>query len=243
MKIYQHIARKGPGKKFAILVDPDKYNEAGLSRLCTLAVENKTDMIFVGGSLLTRDNLGFSISLIKRLTGIPVILFPGSLRQIDANADALLLLSLISGRNPDMLIGNHVIAATYLKESGLEILPTGYMLIESGPITTAQYISNSIPTPREKDDIAACTAMAGEMLGLKLIYMDAGSGAKNPVPDSMIRKVRENISIPLIVGGGIRTPEQVSSACKAGADVIVVGNAFEKDLSSIGEIASAVHSC
>ncbi len=132
--------------------------------------------------------------------------FPGVSLQLNEKADAVLLLSLISGRNPDLLIGKHVIAAPYLKNSSLEILPTGYMLIESGPITTAQYISNTIPIPRLKDDIAICTAMAGEMLGLRLIYMDAGSGAEMPVSASMISKVKENISIPLIVGGGIRTP-------------------------------------
>ncbi|MBW6460410.1 MAG: geranylgeranylglyceryl/heptaprenylglyceryl phosphate synthase [Bacteroidales bacterium] len=230
-----------PGKQFAVLIDPDKYGEKALASVIDAANESHTDLIFVGGSLLTYDHLDLTLSQIKARTVIPVVLFPGSILQINNKADAVLLLSLISGRNADMLIGKHVIAAPYLKNSDLEILPTGYMLIESGPVTTAQYISNTIPIPRLKDDIAVCTAMAGEMLGLKLIYMDAGSGAEMPVSGSMIRNVRDNITLPLIVGGGIRTPEQAVESCRAGADVIVVGNAIEKDLTCIGEIAGAVH--
>jgi putative glycerol-1-phosphate prenyltransferase len=152
------------------------------------------------------------------------------------------MLSLISGRNPELLIGQHVIAAPYLKESKLEIIPTGYMLIENGSVTTAQYISNTAPIPREKDDIAACTAMAGEMLGLKLIYLDAGSGAAHPVPETMIHSVKEKIEVPLIVGGGIKTAEQALQACRAGADLIVTGNAIEKDPKLINYISDAVHS-
>jgi phosphoglycerol geranylgeranyltransferase len=242
MSIYESINNKGRNKQFAVLVDPDKYGNGGLDKVVSLAVESHVDFIFVGGSLLTFDHLDETLKVIKDSTGIPVILFPGSVMQINEKADAVLLLSLISGRNADLLIGKHVIAAPYLKKSGLEILPTGYMLIESGPLTTAQYISGTIPIPREKDDIAVCTAMAGEMLGLKLIYMDAGSGAEMPIPASMIKKVKESISIPLIIGGGIRTPEEATASCRAGADIIVVGNAIEKDHSCIKEIAHAIHS-
>jgi putative glycerol-1-phosphate prenyltransferase len=241
MSIYRQIADSGR-KLFAVLVDPDKYDISGLERLGRLATENHADLIFVGGSLLTNDHLDSCITILKGNTPIPVILFPGSILQINRKADALLLLSLISGRNPDLLIGKHVIAAPYLKESKLEILPTGYMLVESGPVTTAQYISGSLPIPRDKDDIAVCTAIAGEMLGLKLIYIDAGSGAENPVPASMIRKVKDNTGIPLIIGGGIRTPEQAFLACSYGADVVVVGNAIEKDVNCLKDIAAAVHS-
>ncbi len=242
MSIYEKISLNNHRKLFAVLIDPDKYDEKGLKALISFADENKTDFILVGGSLLTFDHLDETVRTIKNQTEIPVILFPGSLMQIHEKADAILMLSLISGRNADLLIGKHVIAAPYLKESGLEILPTGYMLIESGPMTTAQYVSNTMPIPRSKDDIAVCTALAGEMLGLKLIYMDAGSGAEIPVSASMISKVKSGISIPLIVGGGIRTPEQAITSCSAGADMIVVGNAIEKDHSILKEIADAVHS-
>jgi len=242
MSIYDKILNNNNRKSFAVLIDPDKYDVKGLYLVMSFARESLVDFILVGGSLLTYDHLDDTLKTIKEETDIPVILFPGSILQINEKADALLLLSLISGRNPELLIGKHVIAAPYLRNSRLEILPTGYMLIESGPITTAQYISNTIPIPRLKDDIAICTAMAGEMLGLRLIYMDAGSGAESPVSPSMIKKVKENISIPLIVGGGIRTPEQAMVSCKAGADVIVVGNAIEKDYSCLKEIAHAIHS-
>jgi phosphoglycerol geranylgeranyltransferase len=241
MSIYDKIRNNNSRKAFAVLIDPDKHNKQNLAEVITAAKEADVDFIFVGGSLLTSDDLDATLEVIKSLTDLPVILFPGSIMQINGKADAVLLLSLISGRNADMLIGKHVVAAPYLKKSGLEILPTGYMLIESGPLTTAQYMSGTLPIPGKKDDIAVCTAMAGEMLGLKLIYMDAGSGAERPVSSSMIKKVKENISIPLIIGGGIRNTEQAINACKAGADVIVVGNAIEKDLSVIKEIAYAVH--
>lgn len=242
MKIYENIISKGSRKRFAVLVDPDKYDRPKLEKLTELANETNVDMIFVGGSLLTNDHLDLALTTIKGITDIPVLLFPGSIMQISGKADGLLLLSLISGRNPDLLIGKHVIAAPYLKNSGLEILPTGYMLIESGPITTAQYVSNTIPIPRDKDDIAVCTAIAGEMLGLKLIYLDAGSGAQLPVTASMIKSVSENIKVPLIIGGGIRNSEQASAACRAGADVVVVGNAIENDFSCLKEIVEAIHS-
>jgi phosphoglycerol geranylgeranyltransferase len=242
MSIYEKILKNHTRKAFAVLIDPDKYVPEGLHLVISLALESSVDCILVGGSLLTYDHLDETLEAIKSKADIPVILFPGSTLQLSEKADAVLLLSLISGRNADLLIGKHVIAAPYLKNSHLEILPTGYMLIESGPITTAQYISNTIPIPRLKDDIAMCTAIAGEMLGLSLIYMDAGSGAEMPVSPSMISKVKENISIPLVIGGGIRTPEQALASCQAGADMIVVGNAIEKDYSCIKEIAHAIHS-
>jgi len=242
MSIYEKIKINGHRKSFAVLIDPDKYDQKGLNLVISAARESRVDFILVGGSLLTYDHLDETLQCIKDQTDIPVILFPGSIMQINEKADALLLLSLISGRNADLLIGKQVIAAPYLKKSNLEILPTGYMLIESGPLTTAQYISNTLPIPRLKDDIAICTAMAGEMLGLRLIYMDAGSGAELPISPSMIKSVKENISIPLIIGGGIRTPEQALAGCKAGADMIVIGNAIEKDYSCLKEIAHAIHS-
>ncbi|MGD0709717.1 MAG: geranylgeranylglyceryl/heptaprenylglyceryl phosphate synthase [Bacteroidales bacterium] len=243
MNIYQAICgKKGKKtKKFAVLIDPDKTKQKQLLSIIELASNNVVDFFFVGGSLLTDDNLEITIKTIKEKCNVPVVLFPGNTMQINKNADALLLLSLISGRNAEMLIGKHVIAAPYLKASKLEVIPTGYMLIESGKPTAALYMSNSTPIPADKDDIAVCTAMAGEMLGLKLIYMDAGSGAILTLTENMIAKVKQNISIPLIVGGGIRTPAKAHDLCSAGADVVVVGNAIEENVRLIENIADAVH--
>ncbi|HNY06718.1 MAG TPA: geranylgeranylglyceryl/heptaprenylglyceryl phosphate synthase [Bacteroidales bacterium] len=229
-------------KQFAVLVDPDKITSERIGIIAGTGNKANIDYFFVGGSLLTNSNLENCIKLLKQNSDIPVVLFPGNTLQINPFADAILLLSLISGRNPEMLIGKHVIAAPFLKESRLEIIPTGYMLIDSGKPTTASYISNTFPIPADKDDVAVCTAMAGEMLGLKIIYMDGGSGARNPITESMIKSVRQSINIPLIVGGGICTPEKAILSCKAGADLIVVGNAFEKSPELITDIAQAVQS-
>ena len=228
-------------KKIALLIDPDTPSAKELERLLAVTNQAKVDYIFVGGSLLLKDALTDCIKTVKSLSQAPVILFPGSVMQVNDAADAILFLSLISGRNPDLLIGNQVIAAPYLKQLSLEILPTGYMLIESGQATTASYMSNSLPIPANKPEIAACTAMAGEMLGLQLIYLDGGSGAKNPVTTETISAVRQAVNAPIIVGGGIKTPEKALANCKAGADVIVVGNATEKDPELLLEIAGAIH--
>lgn len=230
-----------PGKKIAVLIDPDKPSDKEILFLADEADRVGVDFLFVGGSLLTNNGLNNCIRLIKSKTNIPVVLFPGNTHQLSNLADSFLFLSLISGRNPDMLIGTHVIAAPYLKLSGLEVLSTGYMLIESGRPTTVSYMSNSYPIPSDKNDIAMCTAMAGEMLGMKLIFMDAGSGALNTVPDLMIRAVKESINVPLIVGGGIKTPEMAISKLEAGADVVVIGNTLEKNPSLLSEFVQAVH--
>jgi phosphoglycerol geranylgeranyltransferase len=233
------IKKKQQGEKlFAVLVDPDKFHSTEVIRL---AEEAKADFILVGGSLLATGNFEHCVSTIKKTTHLPVIIFPGNNLQISRDADAILLLSLISGRNAEFLIGKHVIAAPILKSSNLEIIPTGYMLIESGKPTTASYISNTVPIPHDKTDIAICTAMAGEMLGLKLIYLDAGSGAHLPVSERMIKEVNKHVNIPVIVGGGINRPDLAITACKAGADIIVVGNAIEKDPALLEKISNAVH--
>ncbi len=237
------LERKLNGKKsFAVLVDPDKVTDDTVGQLVELAVKSKVDYFFVGGSLVISNYLDECVQLIKSSCDIPVILFPGSPSQVSKYADALLYLSLISGRNPELLIGQHVVSAPVVKQSGLEIMATGYMVIDGGAPTTVSYISNAAPLPADKNEIAMCTAMAGEMLGMKLIYMDAGSGARRAISEGMIQKVSGCIDIPLIVGGGILTPEKAYLNCKAGADVIVVGNAIEKDTSLIYDIASAVHS-
>ena len=236
------LERKKQGKKsFAVLIDPDKVNDAQVLELIGLANSAQVDYLFVGGSLVVSDYLDQCVQLIKTHTNIPVILFPGSPTQISKNADALLYLSLISGRNPELLIGQHVVSAPIVKQSGLEVMSTGYMVIDGGAPTTVSYISNASPLPSNKNEIAMCTAMAGEMLGMKLIYMDAGSGAIKPINESMIQKVASCIHVPLIVGGGITTPEKAVANCNAGADVIVVGNAIEKDASLIKAIAAAIH--
>ena len=239
----QFIEKKKSGRKsFAVLIDPDKVDNEKIDQLLTLSTEAKVDYFFVGGSLVISSHLDECIQQIKASSGIPVLLFPGSPSQVSKYADALLYLSLISGRNPELLIGQHVISAPFVKNSGLEIMPTGYMVIDGGAPTTVSYISNATPIPADKNEIAMCTAMAGEMLGMKLIYMDAGSGAKRAITETMIEKVARNIEIPLIIGGGITEPEKAYRNCKAGADVIVVGNAIEKDVSLIKEISNAVHS-
>lgn len=242
--IYQSLTdRKRTGKKsFAVLIDPDKVNAENMDQLISLSVEAKVDYFLVGGSLVISSYLDECLQLIKAQCDIPTIIFPGSPSQISKYADALLYLSLISGRNPELLIGQHVISAPQVKKSGLEIMSTGYMVVDGGAPTTVSYISNANPLPADKNEIAVCTAMAGEMLGMKLIYMDAGSGAKKAINESMIEKVAASISVPLIVGGGIKEPEKAYRNCKAGADVIVVGNAIEKDASLIKEMAAAVHS-
>ncbi len=230
-----------PGKKIAVLIDPDKPSDAEVLALAEEAERCHVDFLFVGGSLLTNNGLDNCIRLIKSKSKVPVVLFPGNTHQLSSLADSFLFLSLISGRNADMLIGTHVIAAPYLKLSGLEVLSTGYMLIESGRPTTVSYMSNSYPIPSDKNDIAMCTAMAGEMLGMKLIFMDAGSGAMNTVPDLMIRAVKESINVPLIVGGGLKTPEMAVEKLKAGADVVVIGNTLEKHPHLLQSFVEAVH--
>ncbi len=241
--IYHHIREKKKARKksFAVLVDPDKVRPAELDKLTRLAVDAKVDYLLVGGSLVISNHLDECILAIRERCNIPLILFPGSPSQISRHADALLYLSLISGRNPELLIGQHVISAPMVKQSGLEIISTGYMVIDGGAPTTVSYISNAAPIPSNKNEIALCTALAGEMLGMKLIYMDAGSGAEKAIPEEMIAAVAAQISVPLIVGGGIRDPEKAYLNCRAGADLVVVGNAIEKDSTLISEMAAAVH--
>jgi phosphoglycerol geranylgeranyltransferase len=244
MQVYSHIVEsKRKGKKlFAVLVDPDKTTSAKAATLAAQAQKAEVDFLFVGSSLLTNGNLDSCIDALKKNCNIPVVLFPGNALQVNKKADAILLLSLISGRNAEFLIGKHVVAAPMLQHSGLEIIPTGYMLVDPGHPTSVSYMSNTQPIPYDKNDIAFCTALAGEMLGMKLIFMDAGSGARTPISTGMIETVSTQIQIPIITGGGIKTPEKAFDNCTAGADVIVAGNSIEKNESLIGGLAAAVHS-
>ena len=243
MRIYNKIIsdKKANKKSFALLIDPDKQDLSQLLTIINKAEKAKVDYFFVGGSLLTYDSLDTCLKTIKNNSTIPVVLFPGNAMQVNDKADGILFLSLISGRNAEMLIGKQVITAPILKQSSLEVLSTGYILVDSGKPTTASYMSNTTPIPADKDTVSACTAMAGEMLGLKLIFMDGGSGAKNPISSKMIATVSKSIDAPLIIGGGINSGEKALVNCKAGADIIVVGNAIEKNEDLISEISSAVH--
>jgi phosphoglycerol geranylgeranyltransferase len=230
MPVFDSIrkARSAGAKQLALLVDPDGADSriAGLEGLITAA---GVDYVFVGGSLLTDDVFHQTVQRVKEEVSVPVVLFPGSPAQLSDHADALLFLSLISGRNPDLLIGQHVQAASRLSRMRIEVIPTGYMLVDCGIPTTASYISNTPPLPHDKPGIAAMTALAGQYLGLQLMYLDGGSGAQKPVAPEMITAVRSQVQCPLIVGGGIRTADQARAAWAAGADLIVVGTAWEQN--------------
>ena len=210
-----------------------------MAELCN---EAGVDYLLVGGSLLVSNGLDACVQAFKAESDIPVILFPGSPAQVTPYADALLYLSLVSGRNAELLIGQHVVSAPIVKASGLEVISTGYMLIDGGVPTTASYMSDSAPIPANKPDVALCTAWAAEMQGKHIIYMDAGSGAQTPITEEMIHKISSNIHLPLFVGGGIHTPEKVYANCKAGANIVVVGNAIERDVRLITELAQATKS-
>ncbi|MGW8122184.1 geranylgeranylglyceryl/heptaprenylglyceryl phosphate synthase [Roseivirga echinicomitans] len=237
--LFEKRARDGE-KSLALLIDPDDINKSGLTAVIHSAIENKVDYFFVGGSLITTNNLAPVIEAIKSLSEIPCVLFPGNAIHINSDADAILFLSLISGRNPELLIGQHVVAAPVIKRSKLEVIPTGYMLIHSGRPTSVSYMSNTQPIPNDKPSLAVSTAMAGEMLGLKCIYLDAGSGALESVPLKMIKAVKRNIQAPLIVGGGLNTVRKAKEALDAGADIIVIGNAAQKNLSILAEVSDVI---
>lgn len=218
-----------PGKKsIALLLDPDKAKGESLSSILKIAAECNPDYILAGGSL-TFSSIDDLISKIKKVSSIPVVLFPGNLLQLTQKADKILLLSLISGRNPELLIGNHVIAAPFLKNIKEKLVSTGYILISCGNKTSVEYISQTEAIPSDKTEIAVATALAGEMLGMQMIYLEAGSGAEKPVPVNLVRSVRENISIPIAVGGGIKTKKEIEELFNAGADLIILGNGVEKN--------------
>lgn len=218
-----------PGQKsIAVLLDPDKAKGNKLRTLLDIAQKSQTDFVLVGGSLTfsSVDNL---IDEVKSQCSIPVILFPGNLLQLTHKADTILLLSMISGRNPELLIGNHVIAAPYLKDIKDKLISVGYILINSGMKTSVEYISQTEAIPSDKPEITVATALAGEMLGLNMIYLEAGSGASIPVPLNIVKAVRENVSVPLAVGGGIKNKDEVEAFFKAGANLVILGNSCEKN--------------
>ena len=230
MEIYPQLQayKQNRQKLLAILLDPDKVSLKNIKKTSKDLKKSKADIVLIGGSLLSKNHFKKLIKKLKKYCDLPLVIFPGNTMQISKKADALLFLSLISGRNAEYLIGKHVEVAPLLKQKKLETIATGYMLIENGHTTSVEYISNTRPIPRAKPDIAVATAIAGEMLGLQMFYLEAGSGAKEPVPVEMIRQVAHSVDIPLWVGGGIRTRAQVLQAWNAGADVVVVGTAFEQ---------------
>ncbi|MFH0990467.1 MAG: geranylgeranylglyceryl/heptaprenylglyceryl phosphate synthase [bacterium] len=233
--------RRGAG--YFILLDPDKNDEAQLPDFIQNATESGVDAFLIGGSLILTDGFERQIALVKKNTNVPVIIFPGGVQQVSRAADAILFLSLISGRNAEYLIGNHVLAAPMIKRANLEAIPTGYMLIESGRTTSAEFMSGTRPIPRNKPDIALAHALAGELLGLKLLYLEAGSGAEESVPESMIAAIAKHCTLPLIVGGGIKKPEEARSKVAAGASFVVTGTVMEgkNNHSMIRDFAEAVH--
>ncbi|NPA36817.1 MAG: geranylgeranylglyceryl/heptaprenylglyceryl phosphate synthase [Chlorobi bacterium] len=239
--IYENILSKTKkGKKqIALLIDPDKTDIQGVERLLETVNETPPDMVLVGGSLIS-DNTGDVAGLLRENVSVPVLLFPGSSMQVTPDADGILFLSLLSGRNPEFLVSHHVSSALVIKASGMEVISTGYILVDGGKVSSVEYMSNTRPVPSDKTDISVATAVAGEMMGMKMIYLEAGSGALMPVPEEMISGVKRNLSVPLVVGGGLNTEEKLLSALNAGADIVVVGNAFENKPELLKEYVAIV---
>ena len=245
MKIYNQlidtITEKGAA--YLVLLDPDKLPENKLPDFLSHCEKSGVDGFLIGGSLMVNGDFDSFIEKVKVNTNLPLIIFPGSISQVSSFADAILFLSVVSGRNPEHLIGKHVLAAPAIKKSGIEPISTAYILVDSGSTTTAVYMSGSLPIPRNKPEIAAATALASEYLGMKLIYLEAGSGADSCVPNEMVKGVSEQCSIPIIVGGGIRNPKTAREKVENGASIIVTGNFFENENNwkMIKDFASAVH--
>ncbi len=233
-----HGFRQKRKKAVALLIDPNSVaDEQYFTGLILTAIASRVDFFFVGGSLAGHDQCRRCIQRIKSQTQhIPVIIFPGNVIQVVDNADGILFLSLISGRNPEFLIGQQVTAAPFLAQTSLEVLPTGYMLVDGGGLTSVNYMSQTIPLPNDKPGLAVATALAGTMLGLRHLFLDAGSGAKKPVSREIIAAVSNHTTCPLIVGGGINTAPKAKAAWKAGADVVVIGNGAEKNPNLLTEV-------
>lgn len=245
MKVYQNLLNviSSKGAAYLILIDPDKTSGEELIDFVSVCENNEVDGFLIGGSLITNGELSQVITDVKKNSSLPVIIFPGGVNQVYPSADAIFYLSLISGRNAEHLIGKHVMAAPLIKKYGIEPISTGYMLIESGTATTAEYMSGSKPIPRNKPEIAAATALAAQYLGMKLIYLEGGSGAQYSVPEEMVKMVSSMVDIPVIVGGGIRDSETARKKVECGAQIVVTGNYFE-DKSKwqlIKEFADSVH--
>lgn len=243
MSVYQRLlnVKEEKGAGFLVLLDPDRMSLPEIVDLAKKSEEGGADGFLVGSSLLLSTRFDEAVREIKTNVKVPVVIFPGNANQVSRHADAILFLSLISGRNAHLLIGEQVKAAPAIKEFGLEPIPTGYLLIESGGTTSVQFMSDTQPLPRNKPDIAKAHALAAEYLGMKLVFLEAGSGAENPVPDKIIREVKDFVSIPIIVGGGVKDPDVAYAKVKNGASFVVIGNFLEEDDSLINEFADAIH--
>jgi putative glycerol-1-phosphate prenyltransferase len=245
MKTYNYLLNtvRTKGAAYLILLDPDKLSNSKIAPFIRHCEKSGVDGFLIGGSLMMSGDLDPFIKNVKVETSLPLIIFPGSINQISTIADAILFLSVISGRNSEHLIGKHVTASPLIKRAKIEPISTGYILVESGVTTTAVYMSGSLPVPRNKPEIAAATALAGEYLGMKFIYLESGSGARESVPDEMVKAVSEECSVPVIVGGGIRTPLSARRKVDSGASIIVTGNFFEDENNwdMIKDFANAIH--
>ena len=239
-KLNNCVEKKGAG--FIVLIDPDKKNDKNIDQLIENANQNGVDAIFVGGSIMMDGLYHKRVERIKSISEIPVILFPGGVNQINKHYDAMLFMSLISGRNSHYLIGEQVIAAPIVKDYEIETIPTGYLLIDGGSPTSVEVVSGTNPLPSNRPDIIVSHALAAQFLGMELIYLEAGSGALNKVPEDVVKKVADEISIGLIVGGGIRTPEDANSIVNSGASFVVIGSAIEKSAGLMKEFSSSIHS-
>ena len=243
MPVYNYLEKviDEKGAAYVVLIDPDRKNESSLEARVESANQNDVDVLFVGGSLMMDGKCNDRVRRIKEVSTIPVVFFPGGVSQLNSHYDAMLFMSVISGRNPHYLIGEQTIAAPLVKDLGIETIPTGYMLLDGGAGSTVEFMSGTRPIPMNRSDVAVAHALAGQYLGMKLIYLEAGSGAKEPVSESLVRQVHEAVDVPLIVGGGIRTPEMAAERVKAGASIIVTGTVIEEDSTLMADFANAIH--
>jgi len=243
MPVYNYLEKviDEKGAAYVVLIDPDRKNESSLEARVESANQNEVDILFVGGSLMMDGKCNDRVRRIKEASTIPVVFFPGGVSQLNSHYDAMLFMSVISGRNPHYLIGEQTIAAPLVKDLGIETIPTGYMLLDGGAGSTVEFMSGTRPIPMNRTDIAVAHALAGQYLGMKLIYLEAGSGAKEPVSVSLVRQVHEAIDVPLIVGGGILTPEMADERVKAGASIIVTGSVIEEDSTLMADFANVIH--
>jgi len=238
-KIIDVISKRGAA--YVVLIDPDLKNENKLEKFVYNANESEVDMIFVGGSLMMDSRYNERISLIKKMAKIPIVFFPGNLSQLNNQYDAMLFMSVISGRNPHYLIGEQVIAAPIINDIGIETIPTAYLIFNTGTKTTVEFMSGSVPIPMDRTDIVVAHSLAAKFLGFKLIYLEAGSGAKKPISNKLVKNICKVVDVPLVVGGGIRTPEVAESLVKSGASIIVTGSVIEENQEKMKNFSDAIH--